>query len=96
MNNKKENIVKNNKINIKKNNSEKGLIQTILLIIVVILVVSYFNIDMKQLVESETTQNNFSFVGGILHKIWEILKPVVDMFWKIISPFVKESIKSQL
>jgi hypothetical protein len=49
--------------------SEKGLLKTIVIIIIAVLFVSYFDIDMKALVSSETTKNNFSFVGELLGKV---------------------------
>jgi hypothetical protein len=55
---------------------------------------------MKALVSSETTKNNFSFVGELLGKVWDVLKPIWDAIWSSIGPVVKdgvkEGIKSQL
>ena len=89
------------KIYIKKvDKSEEGLIKTILIIVIAVFVVSYFDIDMKALLSSEVTKNNFSFVIELLGKVWEVLKPIWDAMWGIVGPTVKEGIsegiKSQL
>lgn len=80
--------------------TEKGLIKTIVIIIIAILIISYFDIDMKKLMESETTKNNFSFVGKLLGTIWDSIKPIIDSIWEAVGPSlkegVKEGIKSQL
>jgi hypothetical protein len=54
----------------KKLNKKSGFIQLILLIVVVVLVLSYFGISIKSVANSTTGQENFSFIGDILGKIW--------------------------
>ncbi len=97
---KKENIISKNNTQSRKEiknkeikNSEKGLIKTILIVIIAVFVISYFDIDMKALMGSETTKNNFHFVGELLEKVWNILKPIWDTIWSAVGPIVKEKTK---
>ena len=51
--------------------SQQGLIKLIVLIIVAILVLSYFKINLRQLVNSDTTQSNFEYVWSWVAKSWD-------------------------
>ncbi|MEK7478084.1 MAG: hypothetical protein AAB645_01815 [Patescibacteria group bacterium] len=50
--------------------NNRGFIKLILLIIVVILVLSYFGISLRKIVESNTSKDNFSFVWDMAGKGW--------------------------
>lgn len=73
-------------------NKKGGLIRILILIIVAILVVSYFNIDLKALSEKPTTQSNFSYVIETGSMVWKeyLSKPAayfwnnifIDLLWK--------------
>ena len=51
-------------------NKQSGLVRTILIIIVAILIISYFGIDIKGLVEAPGTQNNIGYVVGWVMYVW--------------------------
>ena len=53
--------------NIPKN---QGLIKLIVIVIIGILVLSYFGINIQSIAESPTSQSNFSYVYGIISGIW--------------------------
>lgn len=52
---------------------ERGLIRLIVLIIIAILVLSYFRIDLRKLVNSDLTQANFQYLWGYIVQGWEWL-----------------------
>ena len=67
---------------------EGGLIKTIVLIIIAILIISYFGINLRALVTSPTTQDNVSYVTTGAINLWNnFLKEPVTYVWNEI--FVK-------
>ena len=61
---------------------EGGLIKTILLIVIAILVVSYFGINLRALVTSPTTQDNVTYVTTAAINLWNnYLKGPVTYLW---------------
>ncbi len=54
-------------------NSERGLVKLIILIIVLILVLSYFGINIQKIAESETGQANFGYVWRAILSVWDYL-----------------------
>lgn len=77
-------------------NRQSGLIHWIALVVILVLVLSYFNIDLRGLVENEQTKENFAAVWGWVVKIWNnYLKKPARFIWKeIIVPFVLEPLKN--
>ena len=61
---------------------QSGFIKLILLIIVVVLVLSYFGISVKKVAESDTGKENFSFVWDMAGKSWAFL---VDIWNKYLA-----------
>ena len=47
-----------------------GFIKIIVLIIVGLLILSYFKIDLRGLVDSNSTQSNFGYVWSFIEQIW--------------------------
>ncbi|MBI4118405.1 MAG: hypothetical protein HY455_02655 [Parcubacteria group bacterium] len=63
-------------------NNQRGLIKFVILIIIGILVLSYFSIDIRSIVESEQSQSNFQYVWGWVVFVWaEYLGEPVRYFW---------------
>ncbi len=58
-----------------------SILGILLLAVVVIIVLSYFNISLKAVVESPATQNNFNYVGSSSRSLWNdyLAKPVSDV-----------------
>jgi len=79
------------KIIMTKLNKEKGGISIVGIIIfgfIIILVLSYFKISVRSVVESPEAQDNINYVGGGTKSIWnEYLKQPVEYFWNDI--FIK-------
>lgn len=60
----------------------QGLVRTVLIVLVAILVLSYFGFDIKSIVESPLAQNNIGYVWGFVVGIWNnYLSQPVMYFW---------------
>ncbi len=67
---------------IKRTAGDSGLIRIILLIVIAILVISYFGINIRQLVSSPTTQDNVSYVASTTVTVWDkYLKVPAGYLW---------------
>jgi hypothetical protein len=63
-------------------NKQSGLIRFIVLFIAAILLLSYFNIDLKSLAEKPQTKNNIGYVLTVGGEIWhEYLSKPAAYFW---------------
>ncbi len=59
-----------------------GFIRFILLIVGLVLVLSYFNVDIRGIIEAPQTQDNISYVTGAVVYIWDTyLSNPVLYFW---------------
>ncbi len=71
---------------------ERGFIKMVLVIVIALLVVSYFGINIRALVDSPTTKENFSYVASTTVSVWNNYlkapatfiwdKVIIDMIWK--------------
>lgn len=60
----------------------QGLVRTVLIVLIAILVLSYFGFDIKGIVESPLAQNNIGYVWGFVVGIWNnYLSQPVTYFW---------------
>ena len=65
-----------------KNSGGISILGVLLLAVVLILVLSYFNISLRVIVENPTTKDNFSYVGDHSRSLWDdYLKKPVTNFW---------------
>lgn len=57
-----------------------SILGILLLAVVLILVLSYFNISLKAVIESPSAQDNFNYVGSSSRNLWNdyLAKPVSD------------------
>lgn len=67
----------------RKNNYEDGFVKEILLIIIVIIILSYFGINIKDILDSEAIKNNFLYVWELLGYVWN--NYIVSVVVKILS-----------
>lgn len=51
--------------------TKQGIVKTVILIIIALLILSYYGFDLKQTVEAPTTQSNFSYVTHFVVNIWQ-------------------------
>ncbi len=78
----------------KKNNKQSGLsiLGIIFFTVIIIFVLSYFNVSLKSVVESPTAKDNISYVKGGTETFWQtyLEKPAhylwndvwINIFWK--------------
>ena len=63
-------------------NTNSGIIRLIILIVIAVLILSYFNIDIKSTVEKPQTQQNVGYVKGVALNVWNnYLSKPVKYFW---------------
>lgn len=62
--------------------NQQGFLRLIFIIIILVVVLSYFNIDIRGIVEAPQTQQNISYVWGWAVFVWnEFLRSPVLYFW---------------
>jgi len=73
----------------------KGFIQTLFLIFIFVLIVSFLELDLRGMVQSEIFKNNIAVVKNAALDIFNFLKPFFDFFWEnIFKPYIFEPLKS--
>ena len=61
---------------------KRGLIQWIIIILIAVIVLSYFGFDLRAIIESERTQNNLGYLWGLGVTVWnEYLSYPILYFW---------------
>ena len=51
--------------------TNRGIVSTIVIIVIALLVLSYYGFNIRNTVESPTTQSNFSYVWGGVEYTWD-------------------------
>jgi hypothetical protein len=51
-------------------NTEKGIIKTIIILVIALLILSYFGFNLRSAVEAPTTQSNFSYATNFVVNVW--------------------------
>ncbi|MCC7004927.1 hypothetical protein IT397_03355 [Candidatus Nomurabacteria bacterium] len=71
-------------------NQKRGLVGTIVVIIVAIIVLSYLGFDLRKIFQSEYMQSNFSYIGEILRKVWEnyLARPIIFLWERVVLPLL--------
>lgn len=69
---------------------ERGFIGTVVLIVVVIFVVSYYGFDLREIIESPETKQNFLYTREWIVYIWKnfIVEPF-SIAWHYLVLFLK-------
>lgn len=75
-------------------NQNKGFIKYIILIIIGILILSYFGFDIKGTVESDQSRSNLSYVWGLVVYIWDhfLAGPVIWVWKTIVVGFLWDDV----
>ncbi|MEK7644832.1 MAG: hypothetical protein AAB391_00710 [Patescibacteria group bacterium] len=79
--------------------SNRGFLKMIILVIIAILILSYFGFNLKDIAESDTSKSNFSYIWNFLSYVWNtfLVTPasfvwnviVVGIFWdKLVLPMI--------
>lgn len=61
-----------------KKSNERGFVKTIVIIVVALLVISYFGLNLRQIISSPTTQDNFGYVWSQIVRVWDMVKGSVS------------------
>jgi len=77
---------------LKKNKTNRGLIKMILLIVVALLVLSYFGFNLRQIATSDTSKDNFGYVKEVVLNIWNkyLKKPAYYLWYDIFLKLIWE------
>ncbi len=69
-------------------NYQNGWIQIVVIIIVAVLILSYFGFNIEDAVESEAAQENFSYLGRLFVALWDnfLSIPVLWLYNNILIP----------
>ena len=62
---------------------QKGFIKTIIVIVIALLIISYFGLNLRDLADAPTTQDNFHYVLQLVSDLWtNYLEKPVTYLWK--------------
>ncbi|MSR71340.1 MAG: hypothetical protein EXS50_01525 [Candidatus Taylorbacteria bacterium] len=65
-------------------NKKQGLVKMIIVIVIALLILSYYGFDLEQLVKNPTTQKNFNYLEKTVLYIWQnVLKTPIMYVWNI-------------
>lgn len=53
-----------------KNDTNKGLIKAIILIVIALIILGYFGLNLRNIINSPTVQDNFAYAEGLIVNIW--------------------------
>ena len=75
-----------------------GFIKLIVLFVILILIISYFGIDLRAIVESPETQGNLGYVWGLVVTVWHgyLERPILYFWNNIFVDLLWESFVSNL
>jgi len=73
-------------------NNNRGLVKWLFLILIAVIILSYFGFNLREIVESDSIQNNLSYLWGMGMTVWNeyLFQPVlyfwqdifIDLLWK--------------
>ena len=74
--------------------NQDGFIKYVIIIIVAILILSYFGFNIRSIAESDTSKGNFSYVWGWVSHVWNtfLLTPAHYIWDKIVIGIIWEMI----
>ena len=65
---------------------DRGLIRLIVLVIIGILLLGYFDISIRAIISSPVAQDNLTYLGKLVWYLWEnILEPFVGYLYVIVT-----------
>ncbi len=63
-------------------NDNRGLISWLVIILIAVIVLSFFGFDLKSIIESDLTQNNLGYLWGLGVMVWnDYLSQPILYFW---------------
>ncbi len=65
--------------------TNQGFIKLIIIVIVAVIILGYYGLDVRKVVEGPTVQKNLAYVGHVASDIWNgYLKAAVVFIWEVI------------
>src|SRR5258706_14284833 len=72
-----------------KHETNRGLVKAIILIVIALLIISYFGINLRSLAGAPTTQSNFGYAKEVVLNVWNsFLKRPVLLAWNIFATYI--------
>ena len=69
--------------------TNRGLVRTLVVILIALLLLSYFGLNIRSIVDSETIQENWAFVRELAVNVWSNhMKPALFYLYSAIFPEV--------
>jgi len=63
-------------------NDKRGLIKWIIIILIAVIILSYFGFDLRAIIESDATQGNLGYLWGLGVTVWNsYLSQPILYFW---------------
>jgi hypothetical protein len=74
-----------------RNSANRGVVKLIIIIVVALLVLSYFGYNLRSIVNDDNTKDNFSFVKEIIVNTWNnYLKRPATYIWGVFIDLIWE------
>jgi len=92
---KKEGKIKNQISGWGKINYNRGLIRTIIIIVIALIILGYFGFDVQSIIQSDKVQGNLHYVWGIVVRIWDnyLAAPVIFVWDKVVIGVLWETLQ---
>lgn len=68
-----------------KTNQTRGFIKTVIIIVVAIIILSYYGVDLKNIFTSNQVQSNLEYVWSLVVAGWEVL---IEYIWEPFTNFL--------
>ncbi len=74
-------------------NQQGGFFKWIIIIVIALIVLSYYGFDVRKVVESQTSKNNFAYAGEVVADVWnDYLKQPAIALWNKVSSSISASV----
>lgn len=75
----------------KNTSGNQGFIRTVILIVIALLILSYFGFSIRDIVNSPAGRDNFSYAQEVMIKVWNgYLKKPVMYLWNVFVEYIWE------
>ncbi len=70
-------------------NTKQGIVKIVILLVIALLVLSYYGFDLRKTVESPNTQSNFTYAKDLVINFWHnYLERPVKFVWNIFITYI--------
>ncbi len=60
-----------------RNSQNRGLVKAIVIIVIALLIISYYGLNLRDIVNNPVTQSNFAYVWEQVIHLWEWIKAII-------------------